>query len=183
MRKGYVLMRGSFFYAIGRDKKNGYAMGLWSSHDTDKHVFPSVEGAAEMASKYEGSRVVSVNEIPVRLQDQLKQEENKAMAEKKTSRRKTKEWKVGEKTRAGCEILKVKTVTDGGAHGSIVLTVKCQESGKPFDIKPQDAHQVRLHPDLRKKKRGKKSSPEKVAKGKSTPKAAPAKKVAKKKAA
>lgn len=63
--------------------------------------------------------------------------------------RRRKEWKKGDVTPAGCEIVNVKH--DPGASGghTTILTVKCLETGKSFDIFTQDAHQTKYHPSVR----------------------------------
>lgn len=65
------------------------------------------------------------------------------------------EWngmKKGSKTKTGCEIVRIHRDKDGIVGHNVMLTIKCLESGKQFDIHAQDAFQVKYHPDIRRQK-------------------------------
>lgn len=87
-----------------------------------------------------------------------------------------KEYKVGEKTKAGCTILRVIDNPKGEYGHTRQLEIKCLHSGKPFTINTQDAHQTKYHPDVRAEAK----RLEKAAKNGKTPTAAKAKEPAKK---
>jgi len=108
----------------------------------------------------------------------------KAAETKGKSRRK--EFKVGDKTGAGCTILKVIENPTGEYGHTRQLEIKCLHSGKSFVINTQDAHQTKFHPDCRAEakrleKAGKLGESIAKAPAKKAPAKAPAKKAAAKK--
>ncbi len=70
---------------------------------------------------------------------------------KKAAKSRRKEWKKGDTTSAGCEVLGIRDNPEGTHGHTRILILKCQESGKKFEAFTQDAHQVRYHPDVREK--------------------------------
>lgn len=82
---------------------------------------------------------------------EVAKETEKTPKSKRETKSKRKEYKVGDVTAAGCKIVAVKENPEGKNGHTRILTVKCLESGKPFDIFTQDAHQTKYHPDIRAK--------------------------------
>lgn len=90
--------------------------------------------------------------------------EEKAPASKKVTKSKRKEYNKGDVLPTGCKVLAVKDDPEGKNGHTRLLTIACLETGKPFDIYTQDAHQTKYHPDVRAKmKRRDKTAAKKAA--------------------
>jgi len=153
--KSYHVKRGNTYYSFTK----GFV--LWSSHKTDATVFRNGEDAIECAGRHYNATVVEKHDVVFKRKTQKdddmfkkkpvvkKIETEKTTVQKPKSRNPRTKWTEGEVTKAGCKIIKVVGAVEDNPHGSTILTVECMETKRHFDIMPQDAHQVKYHPEVR----------------------------------
>lgn len=112
--------------------------------DWDSHNWTIEKGGTEMPLKKKSTGKEKSQAAKPKAEAKAKAKE---APERK--RREKKEWKKGDVTPAGCTIHKVTHDPKAAGGHTTVLTVKCIESGKLFDIFSQDAHQTKYHPSIR----------------------------------